>query len=243
MDVIEKGVTNIFQYKVHITNLNYLGPAVPSPGDGSQGKAITIIEECCPTQQITTIDTVLCNPVIGEKLFILDLIGCSICEGEWTVDPLLNDFNFDNCDNSIVIDVVNQCGSFNVASDGMGGKLCPAFSFTYNVCVAETPSAPAISITDNVCEPETAGSVNVDTLCPAGNTIEFSTDGGATWSTAQPAYDEANTITLRARCVNDFSSDCISTETADATSSPLACCPPVNCINQFGEFTIQKRTP
>jgi len=96
------------------TNLTYIGAAVPSPGDGTQAKALAIIEECCPTQQITVVDTTICNPVIGEKLFLLDLVGCTICEGEWTVDPALNDFSFDDCDNSITIDAVNECGSFFV---------------------------------------------------------------------------------------------------------------------------------
>jgi len=36
---------------------------------------------------------------------------------------------------------------------------------------------------------------------------------------------------------------CFSPETADFTSMPQECCPPVNCINQFGEFTIIKNRP
>jgi len=228
------------------TDLNYLGSALPSPGDGSQGKALHITEECCPTSTPIVEDITLCNPTLGEQVFLLDLIGCPLCEGTWTADPVQNDFNFDACNNSIVIDALNECGSFTLTSDGMGTLAqCAAFEVTINVCTATT-APPAISVTNNVCDPETAGSINVDTPCPAGNTIEYSTDGGTNWVTASPAYDTANAITVRARCVNDAFNTCISAETADVTSIPEVCatpCPPENCINQFGEFTIIKNTP
>jgi len=228
------------------TDLNYLGAAVPSPGDGTQGKAIFITQECCPTTTPVLEDITLCNPTLGEQIFLLDLVGCTLCEGTWAVDPAQNDFNFDACSNSIVIDTPNECGSFTLSSDGTAALAqCAAFEVTINVCTTTT-APPAISITNNVCDPETAGSINVDTPCPAGNTIEYSIDSGTNWSATAPAYDTANAITVRARCVNDAFNTCISTETVDVTSTPEVCttpCPPVNCINQFGEFTIQKSIP
>jgi len=74
------------------------------------------------------------------------------------------------------------------------------------------------------------------------STIEFLTVGRTTWSAVQPAYDAATAITVRTRCINDNFSGCISAETVDATSSPEVCdtCLLVNCISQFGEFTIIK---
>ena len=86
-----------------------------------------------------------------------------------------------------------------------------------------TIASPVISITDNVCNPASNGSINVDTDCAAGSTIEYSTDMGATWSTTAPAYDVMNAITVRARCADD-NSDCgVSSETADVTSNPTNC--------------------
>jgi len=234
------------------TNLNYLGAVVPSPGDGSQGKTINITEECCPTSTSIVEDIALCNPTLGEQLFLTDIVGCILCEGTWTPDPAQNVFNFDACNNSIVIDALDECGTFTLVSDGTAALAqCGAFEVTVNICTTcddECPTIvpPVISITNNICDPETAGSISLDTPCEAGNTIEYSTDSGAAWSTTQPTYDTANAITVRARCVNDADSTCLSNETVDVTSSPEVCatpCPPVNCINQYGEFTITKRRP
>jgi len=227
------------------TNLNYLGSALPSPGDGTTGKAIFITEECCPTSTPIVEDITLCNPTLGEQVFLLDLIGCPLCDGNWSADPTQNDFNFDDCNNSIVIDALNECGSFTLTSNGLGQLAqCTAFELTINVCTPTT-AEPAISVTDNVCDPETAGSINVDTPCPADNTIEYSTDGGTNWSATAPVYDTANSVTVRARCVNTAFNTCISTETGDFTTTPEVCdtCPPVNCVSKLGEFTIQKRIP
>jgi len=225
------------------TDLNYLGSAVPSPGDGTTGKSIFITEECCPTSTPLVENIDLCNPTLGEQVFLLDLVGCPLCEGTWSADQSQNVFEFDACNNSITINALNECGSFTLNSGGTGALAqCSSFEVTITVCTSTT-AEPAISITDNVCNPETAGSINIDTPCPSGNSIQFSIDGGINWSATQPTYDTNNSVTVRARCVNENFQTCISTETADITSSPKKCCPPENCINQYGEFTIIKRIP
>lgn len=226
------------------TNLNDLGAAVPPAPTGDISKGIAKNIECCPTDALTTIDTVLCDPNIGDQLFLQDFINCvgSICEGgSFFADPANAGTILNTCNNSIEI-TGPGCSTFTKGSDGLGAaSQCAAFMLTLNVCIDTTPAAPVISITDNTCNPDVAGSINVDTACPAGSTLEFSTDGGNIWSTTQPQYDATNPVTVRARCTSDFG--CSSTETADITTTPQECCPPVNCINQFGEFTIIKNEP
>ncbi len=225
------------------TNLNDLGGAVPPAATGDVAKGIAIKTECCPNNAITTVDTIFCDRNIGEQLFLKDFIDCdgTICEGGiFVADPANDSTIFDSCNNTIEI-TGQGCSTFTKGTDGMASaSQCSAFMITINICVDITPAAPAISVTDNTCNPDVAGSINVDTACPAGSTLEFSIDGGNTWSTTQPQYD-ANPVTLRARCLSEFG--CISAETADLTTAPQLCCPPENCINQFGAFTITKRRP
>lgn len=50
--------------------------------------------------------------------------------------------------------------------------------------------APVITVTDNTCEPEADGFYTTTTDCAAGFAIEFSTDGGTTWSADRPTYPD-----------------------------------------------------
>jgi len=136
-----------------------------------------------------------------------------------------------------------------VATDGSSTLAPRSLRAADNVCPLD--SAPVIEVIDNDCTSDTDGAINVTTGCIGGSTLEWSTDGGITWSTTQPVYDSTassadpiESITIRARCVLDIDPTCISPETADVITVPEQCCPVENnCINQFGEFTIIKRRP
>jgi len=84
------------------------------------------------------------------------------------------------------------------------------------------PDAPVISITDNVCVPDTPGTINVDTPCSGSNVLEWSTDGGTTWTTTAPVYDNSMPISVRARCVSPVVT-CIGTAGVEVVSSPNNC--------------------
>jgi len=223
------------------TDLNYLGPAVPATGFDNQSKGISINKECCPEPSNFVLDIAQCDVSFPTDFYLQELIGCdgTICEGtDFEADAGNVGTTFNSCNSSITV-TASGCSTFTKTSDGSGSSnLCGGFSVTLNVCFEATPAAPAISITNNTCDPEAAGSINVDTPCEGSSVLEWSTNAGATWSATQPTYSDA-AITVRARCTND----CGSTETADITSAPEECCPPVNCISQFGEFTITKRRP
>lgn len=233
--------------------LEYIGTGFPNPPVGDVNfenqlaKGIGKTVECCANPAVQEIDVTECVPPGGDSSFRLsDIFGCEgvFCEGnDWLENSADANVTYDPCTQGVVISGAGGCGSYSKVSDGSNAPNCGAFNITINICVYIEPSSPAISIFDNVCEPATAGSISVDTPCTAGNTIEFSTNGGASWSATPPAYDTANSVTVRARCVNDGNNTCLSAETADVATAPEECCPPENCINQFGEFTIIKNTP
>ncbi len=125
----------------------------------------------------------------------------------------------------------------NVTGDCSTGN-CPFESgcITVNIdpnCTpaCTTPTAPVVSVTDNICDPETAGIWNVDTPCGTGSTLEWSTDGGTTWSTDAPVYG-GSAIDVWARCTDDVDVACVSVIVGPITSAPAACpqCPPTICL-------------
>ncbi len=229
------------------TDLNLIGPIIGPSGGAEAAKGINISSECCPNTPIQTITQNVCIPAGGvQQVFLNDIYGCegNVCEGLWEVENIDQSLNYQSCDQSVLRITGDGCATFSKVSDGMGdANQCGAFNITLNVCVSEEPVNPVIDIVDNDCATNTPGLISVVTPCSAGNTLEWSTDSGISWSTTVPTYDPENPVTVRARCVNDILNTCLSLGTADVTSSPVNCCPPVNCINQFGEYTITKRRP
>ena len=65
--------------------------------------------------------------------------------------------------------------------------------------------------------------------CPSGSTIEYSTDGGSTFSTMLPSYDQNNSITVLTRC-SCVADPTIFSPSNSATTSPGSCpeCPDLN---------------
>jgi len=193
---------------------------------------------------VQTIPVNLCVASL-EELNLNEQFPCdgSVCEGQWTANDAPSGAIFNDC--ALTINPTTAgCYSYTKMSGQLGPvNQCGAFTVTLDICIAVEPTVPAISFTDNTCNPDVTGSFNIDTPCSAGSTIEFSVDAGATWSGTAPSYDDASAVTVRARCVSDIEATCISAETLDVISSPEVCCRPVNCINQYGEFTITKRRP
>lgn len=96
---------------------------------------------------------------------------------------------------------------------GFGGN-----GFVYREgCLIEPP---VLAVNQNVC-PANTGSFEVTTPCGAGSHIEYSTDGGSTWTTTLPAW--ADGVTLMAKCVDDTDIACESTAVS-VTATQTACC-------------------
>ena len=92
------------------------------------------------------------------------------------------------------------------------------------------PDSPVVSVTDNTCSPVADGFFNVDVDCALGSTIEYSIDGGVTWTLTIPNYNTTSPVTTIARCVDDVDNTCISISSNPAVSSPLTCCQVPDCF-------------
>jgi len=184
--------------------------AVPPNGQVGfeAGKAVNIVTECCPTSSSISVDIMLCAVTVGDDIFLQDLLNCegSICEGLWSVAPGNTGMSFNDCNSSVTIDQTTGCGIFTMDSDGSGQKQCGAFSITINICFS-SPNEPAIAVTENDCDAGTTGQFTIVTDCNAGSSMEWSTDNGVTWSSMIPVYDDANAMTVIARCVADNDAD------------------------------------
>ena len=87
------------------SDLTYLpGLAVPNPPiGGGQAKGINTIMECCPTSSNIVIDTVLCEAVLNQELFLQELINCqgTICEGQWDPNNANAGLTYNSCVNAV----------------------------------------------------------------------------------------------------------------------------------------------
>ncbi len=85
------------------------------------------------------------------------------------------------------------------------------------------PTQPVIGVTNTAC-PTGTGSFDILTPCAAGSTIEWSVDGGTTWSSTAPTY--AAGVTALARCKSDTDVTCVSVNSNSVTTAPTT---PPNC--------------
>jgi len=117
--------------------------AVPAPAvQGDAVKAISILEECCPTNPTFALDTAICNITPGDVVFLAELFPCDgiVCEGQWAETQSDPGLSFNNCNNSIEFSSVGY-GTYNLASDGMAAnKQCRPFNITVSVCIETVPT-------------------------------------------------------------------------------------------------------
>ncbi|MBB3838376.1 hypothetical protein FHS57_002381 [Runella defluvii] len=102
---------------------------------------------------------------------------------------------------------------------------CPA-------CPDLTVAAPAVQVTNSVCTTfngtASGGSISAPSgSCPAGSTLQYSTDNGGNWSMTLPTYAQtgpAQTIITRCNCTADVTK---SSPTSTVTTVPGTCptCP------------------
>jgi len=205
--------------------MSYMGATVAHEPNTS-AKGIRIVQECCPTTADLSSTTNLCGLTEDEILPLPELINCEgiICEaGTWVESGTGTGIYLDACEQTITVETsASGCNTFTASSDGAGLKQCGAFDITIEVCHF-APIAPVLAVTDNNCEADTDGSFSITTPCEAGYTIEYSTDGGTTWSATLPAY--ADGVSLTARCVNDTDVTCFSEASTPVVAEGEACSP------------------
>ncbi len=100
------------------------------------------------------------------------------------------------------------------------------YSATYTTpicCIKPTP--PALSVVNNSCAPIAPGAFSITTPCGAGTYIEYSENGGTSW-TQTPPYYAPTAKTVLSRCVRTGQVSCFSNNSAAVSTSPTTCPPP-----------------
>lgn len=127
--------------------------------------------------------------------------------------------------------VVNSGNCVNFSNNGKPLTITGGVVATCPAGLAGT-TAPAVQITNSTCAAgqaaPTGGSFTAPAGCPAGSTIQYSTDNGANWSAVIPIYNQTTAMTVTTRC-NCNINTAISSQTATIASTPGACaatCPP-----------------
>lgn len=140
----------------------------------------------------------------------------------------------------------NQAGPaqtfYAVCIDAASGCTSPEFTLgttTPGVCAALCDPAIAAATPMVTIDSESTCAMAGGTLmggaisaatCPTGSTVEYSTDGGGSWSATLPTYDQNNSISVMARCVCDADMTMIGTGMA-VTTTPGTCPPPAEVCN------------
>ncbi len=119
-----------------------------------------------------------------------------------TISVRCNDTTFSNCYSDVL--------EFTTTPD----TSCP--------CIE--PNTPVIEMENNVCGVDGSGGINIISACDAGSMIEFSLDGGTSWSSNMPMYNLDSPITVVARCSSTDFDNCYSpTISEPVTSAPVQC--------------------
>ncbi len=115
----------------------------------------------------------------------------------------------------------------------------PTGSNIKGVAFAPLPACPVLAtapdeviINNSTCQPGcTVGGGSIAppaTGCPTGSTIQYSTDGGLTWSATIPTYNQTGPAqTIQTRCACDANPSVTSPTSAGVTTVPGVCTPPV----------------
>ena len=109
------------------------------------------------------------------------------------------------------------------------GVICSTYSNSVTITVYATPAAPTgtLTIVNSSCTNcmLSGGSISLGTVSGSGGTLQFSTDGGSTWSSSLPVYDQDGPAqTIHASVVSP--NGCRSPMTLVGTTAPGTCTTP-----------------
>jgi uncharacterized protein YjdB/regulation of enolase protein 1 (concanavalin A-like superfamily) len=115
---------------------------------------------------------------------------------------------------------------------------------TCPICPDLTAAAPVAQVTNSTCATfggtPSGGSISAPAgSCPAGSTLQYSTDGGANWSTALPTYNQSGPAqTIETRC-NCDATPATSSPVSSVTTVPGACplCPDLTAAAPVAQVT------
>ena len=124
-----------------------------------------------------------------------------------------------------------------------GSLCCPVKILTTHCSNCINPDPPIISVQNNICPDTLIGSFNILSNCGAGTHIEWSQDGGNSWSTIIPSWGDS--VSVVARCVYDADTTCFSIFSNNVIGIIQDCCfiscshqNNQNCINPNGSSSV-----
>ncbi len=157
--------------------LTYLGIGAPNPDvpEDNSAKAMSIIRECCPSNNRQVINQTYCVSGGNDQLFLNELFPCTdgiICEAQWTPTDAASVAIFESCDQSIQENLTPGCYSFTRSSDGLNGKQCGAFEQTFNLEIVDI-GIVTMSADQTICDGKIPLELNIS--------IANSTTGNIRW--------------------------------------------------------------
>jgi len=126
------------------TALNYIPAQSIGYVTGSVPKGVSLLTECCPTNNNIVVDTTLCAATVNDVLSLQELINCNgtICEGLWSAGIGNSGLNYDPCDNSVTITSTTACGTFTLESDiSVENVTAPIIAGNQSICAGTDPAA------------------------------------------------------------------------------------------------------
>jgi len=236
------------------TNLNY-EPTLSNNTVASFPKQIGLLKECCPSDNTLSIDTLICNNTGTVTFFLQDILNCdgAVCEGQWSVNETDPNVTYNSCENSIDINLSETtCTSYSLSSEGTANNnQCGQFTIDLNFETAFITAA-IINADQTICTGGTPQPLNA-TSPTAGVSFQWqssTSDCNGTFTnipnaTSNTYNPPALNQTTYYRVATSLAGNC-----SDKRCTILSNCITITteiqapkCINQFGEFTIQKRRP
>lgn len=95
-----------------------------------------------------------------------------------------------------------------------------------NLQIYNTP-APTPTVINSTCQADlvtiSGGVINAPTTaCPSGSILEYSVDGGTSWSTTVPMYNQTSAMTITTRCLCTIDTT-VSSPVTNITTVPATC--------------------
>jgi hypothetical protein len=108
---------------------------------------------------------------------------------------------------------------FDLGAYESGVFVCPTLT------AAAPPAAVSSQSTCTGCALSGGVIAAPATACPTGSTLQYSTNGGSSWSTMLPTYNQTTAVTVLTRC-NCNTNNSISSPTSSVMTNPGTCTTP-----------------
>jgi len=230
-------------------------PSLSVNVQGDFPKQIGLTTQCCPVNNMFVVDTIVCSGAGSATFSLQDIIKCdgAACEGLWSQDISDPNVIYDPCNSAISVNFVeNTCTEYTLSSGSANSNSqCGQFTVELKLESASLVAAQ-VSANQTLCG-NAAPQALIATSSTAGVSYQWqsSTSGcdsgfnnilnATTNNYSPPALSQTTYYRVLTTLAGNCSSKSCSTESNCITISLGGS--GQTCINQFGEFTINKRIP